>query len=64
MLSIARILQVALKEDCQKNTASVCFLQISEIIQTWNEDDDLTQTMKDLVEDVADPKIQQYDRIC
>lgn len=31
---------MALKEDCWKNIASVYCLQISEIIQTWNEDDE------------------------
>lgn len=68
MLSIARVFQVALKEEYWKNIASVYCLQISELIQTWNEDDNLTQMMKDLVEVFVDPKIQWSDqfllRIC
>lgn len=55
-------------EDCQKNVASICCLQTSEIIQALNEDKNLTQTMKDPVDIVVDPKIQWPDqfllRIC
>lgn len=68
MLSIARVFQMALKEDCWKNIASVYRLQISEITQTWNEDGNLAQMMKDLVEVLVVPKIQWSDqfllRIC
>lgn len=42
----------------QDNVASVWYLQISEIIQVSNEDDHLTEMMKDPVELVADPKSQ------
>lgn len=40
----------------QDNVASVWYFQISEVIQFWNEDDHLTQMMKDSVELLLVPK--------